>query len=164
MSQNQQQKSSSKKFTISVIVLILLGAAVIFTAAFVKREIVANVGDVKITKDELYDQLVDNYGEQTLDGMINEKIVNMEVKKEKISISDDEIQKEMDDYIEQSGGEEAFNSALQQQGMKKKDLEKDIVQYLSIQKILEPRIEKLRMMKSRNILRVIRPTLIKKNK
>ncbi|KRG10939.1 foldase [Virgibacillus soli] len=141
MSQNQQQKSSSKKFTISVVVLILLGAAVIFTAAFVKREIVANVGDVKITKDELYDQLVDNYGEQTLDGMINEKIVNMEVKKEKISISDDEIQKEMDDYIEQSGGEEAFNSALQQQGMKKKDLEKDIVQYLSIQKILEPRIE-----------------------
>ncbi|MBO0993900.1 peptidylprolyl isomerase [Bacillus sp. SD088] len=141
MSQHQQAKSSSKKFTISVIVLIILGAAVIFTTAFVKRDIVANVGDAKITKDELYEQLVDNYGEQTLDGMINDEIVKMEAKKEKVSISDDEINKEMDKYVEQSGGEEAFNSALQQQGLTKKDLEKDIVSFLSIQKILEPRID-----------------------
>lgn len=141
MSQHQQQKTSSKKFTISVIVLILIGAAVIFTAAFVKREIVANVGDVKITKDELHEQLMDNYGDQTLDAMINDKIVDMEIKKEKVSVSDDEIKKEMDKYIEQSGGEEAFNSALQQQGLQKKDVEKDIVRFLSIQKILEPRIE-----------------------
>ncbi len=47
----------------------------------------------------------------------------------------------MDKYVEQSGGEEAFNSALQQQGLTKKDLEKDIVSFLSIQKILEPRID-----------------------
>ncbi|MFS0614129.1 peptidylprolyl isomerase [Lederbergia ruris] len=141
MSQHQQQKTSSKKFTISVIVLILIGAAVIFTAAFVKREIVANVGDVKITKDELHEQLMDNYGDQTLDAMINDKIVDMEIKKEKVSVSDDEIKKEMDKYIEQSGGEEAFNSALQQQGLQKKDVKKDIVRFLSIQKILEPRIE-----------------------
>lgn len=141
MSQHQQQKTSSKKFTISVIVLILIGAAVIFTAAFVKREIVANVGDVKITKDELHEQLMDNYGDQTLDAMINDKIVDMEIKKEKVSVSDDEIKKEMDKYIEQSGGEEAFNSALQQQGLQKKDVKRDIVRFLSIQKILEPRIE-----------------------
>ncbi|GIN71933.1 foldase protein PrsA [Bacillus sp. J14TS2] len=141
MSQHQQPKSSSKKFAISVIVLIILGAAVIFTTAFVKRDIVANVGDAKITKDELYEQLVDNYGEQTLDGMINDEIVKMEAKKEKVSISDDEINQEMDKYVEQSGGEEAFNSALQQQGLTKKDLEKDIVSFLSIQKILEPRID-----------------------
>ncbi|MCJ7842593.1 peptidylprolyl isomerase [Lederbergia sp. NSJ-179] len=141
MSQNQQSITSSKKFTISVIVLILIGAAAIFTAAFVKREIVANVGDVKITKDELQDELVENYGDQTLDAMINDKIVDMEIKKAKVSVSDKDIKKEMDQYIEQSGGEEAFNSALQQQGLKKKDVEKNIVKMLSIKKILEPRIE-----------------------
>ncbi|WP_062107093.1 peptidylprolyl isomerase [Bacillus niameyensis] len=135
------QKPSNKKFTISVIVLIIIGVAAIFTTAFVKREIVANIDGEKITKAALQEKLVETYGSSTLDQMIDDMVVELEVKKAKITIPEKEINEEMDKFIEQSGGEEAFNTALQQQGMSKNDFKKNVEQYLSINKILEPRIE-----------------------
>ncbi|MBS4201974.1 peptidylprolyl isomerase [Bacillus sp. FJAT-49732] len=135
------EKKSSKKFTISVIILIVVGLAAIFTAAFSKREIVANVGGEKITQAELNDVLVKRYGQDTLDSLIEKKVIELEAKKEKVSISDKDKEKEMDSYIEQYGGKDAFNAALQQSGLSKKDIEQDVIQYLSIKKMLEPKIK-----------------------
>ncbi|MBS4219779.1 peptidylprolyl isomerase [Bacillus sp. FJAT-49711] len=135
------EKKSSKKFTISVIILIVIGLAAIFGAAFSKREIVANVGGEKITQAELNDALVKQYGQNTLNSMIEKKVIELEAKKEKISISDKEKQKEMDSYVEQYGGKDAFEAALQQSGITKKNIEEEVVQYLSIKKMLEPKIK-----------------------
>lgn len=135
------QKPSNQKFTISVIILIVIGVAAIFTTAFVKREIVANIDGEKITKAALQEKLVETYGSSTLDQMINDKVVELEVKKANITIPEKEINEEMDKLIEQYGGEEAFNTTLKQQGVSKKDFKKSVEQFLSINKILEPRIE-----------------------
>ncbi|MBW8350695.1 peptidylprolyl isomerase [Bacillus sp. IITD106] len=135
------EKKSSKKFTISVIILIVIGLAAIFAAAFSKREIAASVGGEKITQAELNEALVKRYGQDTLNSMIEKKVIEQEAKKEKVSISDKEKQKEMDSYIEQYGGKDAFEAALKQSGISKKDIEQDVIQYLSIKKMLEPKIK-----------------------
>ncbi|MEK4405425.1 peptidylprolyl isomerase [Sporosarcina sp. FSL K6-6792] len=104
-------------------------------------ETVATVGDEKITKDELYEVLVQSAGKEALTAMIDDKVVALELKKEKISISDKEVDAELAIYIENAGGQEAFDAALKQNTMTEKEFKENIIDYLSIRKILEPRIE-----------------------
>lgn len=132
---------SSKKFTISVIALVVVLLAAIFTAAFVKREIVATIDGEKITKEELHEELIQRYGSTVLDEMIEDKIIELELKKADVSVSKEEIEAEVEKTIEKLGGEESFNTALQTQGLTRKQFEKNVEEALMLEKILEPRIE-----------------------
>lgn len=104
-------------------------------------ETVATVGDDKITKDELYEVLVQSAGQEALTAMIDDKVVALELKKEKVSVSDKEVDAELAIYIENAGGQEAFDAALKQNAMTEKEFKENIVDYLSIRKIIEPRID-----------------------
>ena len=104
-------------------------------------ETVATVGDEKITKDELYEVLVQSAGQEALTAMIDDKVVALELKKEKVSVSDKEVDAELAIYVENAGGQEAFDAALKQNTMTEKEFKENIIDYLSIRKIIEPRIE-----------------------
>lgn len=136
-----KSKLSTKKFTISVIALVIIGAAIIFGAAFSKRDVVASVNGEKITKDDLYETLTDKYGASAVNALIEEKIIDMEAEKAKIKISDDDIAAEMQNYADSVGGQQALDMFMMQQGITKEDLEKEIVQYLKIEKLIGPKID-----------------------
>lgn len=104
-------------------------------------ETVATVEGEKISKDDLYDFLVKASGKEALEALIDEKVITLEAKKEKVKIDDKEIEKELDLYTENAGGEDALKNVLEQQGLTKDDLKSDIVKYLSIRKMVEPRIK-----------------------
>lgn len=133
-------KVSNKVFAIIVGAIVVIGLAVILIFSFTNREIVATVGDTKITKDELYDTLVKQGGANVLSQMIDAEIINQEVKKENIEVTDEEIDAEMENYMAQFGGEEMFEAALQQRGLTKDDLKGDIIQYVQIEKLVDSRI------------------------
>lgn len=105
------------------------------------EEVVAEVNGETISKDELYDLLVEQSGPQILDALIVEKIVEFEVEKEKIEVSDEDIQAEIDKMKEYYGGEEAFNMALAQSGMVEDDIKEDIKMNLKLKALVEPYIE-----------------------
>lgn len=136
-----KSKLSTKKFTISVIALVIIGAAIIFGAAFSKRDVVASVNGEEITKDDLYETLTDKYGASAVNALIEEKIIDMEAEKAKIKISDDDIAAEMQNYADSVGGQQALDMFMMQQGITKEDLEKEIVQYLKIEKLIGPKID-----------------------
>lgn len=102
---------------------------------------VATVGGEKISQEELNEILVRNYGEKTLEGMIDDKIIELEAKKEKITVSKEDIDEEFSNFVENAGGEDAFKAALEQSGMTEKQFKEDITQYLSIRKLIEPLVE-----------------------
>jgi len=104
-------------------------------------ETVATVGDEKITKDELYEVLVQSAGQEALTAMIDDKVVALELEKENVSVSDKEVDAELAIYVENAGGQEAFDAALKQNTMTEKEFKANIIDYLSIRKIIEPRIE-----------------------
>lgn len=104
-------------------------------------EVVATVDGEKITKEELYDVLVNASGGQALNALIDQKIVELEIKKEGIKISDEELQTEVDNFIEEAGGEEVFNEKLEETGLTMEDFEEEVTQYLSIRKLMEPLID-----------------------
>lgn len=131
-----------KKWLNSRLVVVLMALSLVVVAGCSnKDEAVATVNGEKITKEELTDILIQSYGESTLNSMIDDKIVELAVKEEDIKISKEDIDAEYADFVENTGGEEAFQNALAQTGMTDEQFRKDITQYLSIRKLIEPMVK-----------------------
>lgn len=103
-------------------------------------DVVARVNDEVITKDDLYNTLVDANGKQALDSLIADKIVELEVEKQDIQVTDENIQEEMKKYIDQYGDESTFEQALSMYGYTLEDIKSDIQKNLEIRALLEPEI------------------------
>ncbi|WP_432667708.1 peptidylprolyl isomerase [Wukongibacter baidiensis] len=102
------------------------------------KDIVASVGEEEITKEELYQSLVDQNGIEALEALITEKIVELEAKKENIEITEEDIGKEMKKIIDYYGNEDAFNQVLENAGYTNDDVIKNIKTSIEIEKLLVP--------------------------
>lgn len=131
----------NKKLLYSLLAIGLAAILFVVSTGFSDSETVATVEGDKITKDELYDVLVKNQGQEAMALLIEKKLVALEMKEGKLSVSDKEIDAEYATYVEGNGGEEAFAAALEQSGMTEKVFKENIVQFLSLQKLMEPRIK-----------------------
>lgn len=100
-------------------------------------ESVATVNGEKITKAELNEALTEQYGQEVLNNLIANKIVELEAKKQKVSVTKDEIEAEYKDYVDQYGGEESFKQLLSSYNMDVEDVKKDIKNYLLTKKVME---------------------------
>lgn len=130
-----------KKWLNSRLMVGLMAVSLVVVAGCSNGGSVATVGGEKISQEELNEILVRNYGEKTLEGMIDDKIIELEAKKEKITVSKEDIDEEFSNFVENAGGEDAFKAALEQSGMTEKQFKEDITQYLSIRKLIEPLVE-----------------------
>jgi foldase protein PrsA len=115
-------------------------AAIIISIFLLKNNVVAKVGSETISKDDLNELLVEQYGTAALDTLITNKMIEQESKKEKVTITDEEKAYELQALIDSYGGKEAFNLAIKENGMEQADIEKEVNQYITIKKLLEPRI------------------------
>lgn len=126
-----------------MIASIVLAAALIIVLVVQKDEnkkAVATVNGTKITKEQLYDKLVELGGESTLQSMITEELVNQEAEKAKVTVTEADIDAEIEDLKAQFGGEAAFNAALSQSSMTLEDLRESMPMQVKIRKILEPQV------------------------
>nr|WP_269438112.1 peptidylprolyl isomerase [Phosphitispora fastidiosa] len=85
--------------------------------------------------------MVKQNGQQALDALISQKVIELEAKKQKIVVSDEDIQKEMETYYETYGGEEAFAQTLEMSGYSLDDVKKELALNIKINKLLEPRVK-----------------------
>lgn len=129
--------SNTYKYGILAILLVLV---ISITGCEKNKEIVAKVNDEVITKDELYEALVEQNGEQVLGTLISEKIIDLEAKKHKIEVKDKEIEEKIETMKENFGGEEGLNQAMAYYGFSMNDLEKGMAMNIKIKKLLEPNI------------------------
>ncbi|MCT2194635.1 peptidylprolyl isomerase [Paenibacillus sp. p3-SID1389] len=138
----QAPTSSNKVWQIVSLVLAVLLVVVLIKPPFAtnKAEAVATVNGVEITKDRLYEELAANGGEQALTNLINQELVNQEAAKNNITITDADVDAEIETYKTQFGSEEALNQALEQYGMTMDDLLKQVEMELKLTKLLEPQI------------------------
>ncbi len=129
--------SNTCKYGILAILLVLV---ISITGCEKNKEIVAKVNDEVITKDELYEALVEQNGEQVLGTLISEKIIDLEAKKHKIEVKDEEIEEKIETMKENFGGEEGLNQAMAYYGFNMNDLEKGMAMNIKIKKLLGPNI------------------------
>lgn len=77
----------------------------------------------------------------SLTNLINQELVNQEAAKKNITVTDADIDAEIESYKTQFGSEDALNQALVQYGMSLDDLRKQVVMELKMTKLLEPQIK-----------------------
>ncbi|RLQ91421.1 peptidylprolyl isomerase [Planomicrobium sp. Y74] len=120
---------------------IIVASAIFLLVGFNKDEVVATVNGTDIEKDALYDQMVKTSGTEALDIMISNEIIRQEAEKADIEITQDELDAELAQYEEQYGGAEGLATALEGSGLTEEDLEKEMKNFLRVEKLIGPEIE-----------------------
>lgn len=127
---------NGKMITLALIV-VLIG---LFTYKVGPKLVPAVVGNTPVTRFELWSRLEKGYGAQTLDDMVNEKILDQAIAKAGIKVDQakfDAQLKSLESQFESAGG---LDEALKQRGLTRKDLEKQIRTQLSVEELLSDKI------------------------
>ena len=125
-----KKNKHTKIFVLSTFVI----ALALFISFVFKNLNVAKVNGEYISKLDYYNELNKQYGNTVLDDLITKKIIYQEAKKQNISVSDQEINDELDKIrksVEDQGS--TLEDVLQFQGVSYAQL----IENIKIQKILE---------------------------
>jgi len=102
---------------------------------------VGSVNGVKISKGDLYDTLIKGgNGESAVEGLITYELVNQEAQKKGITVTDADLNRELDVIKKSMGSEEAFQQALVQYKMTEDDLHADLLEQAQLRKLLSSQI------------------------
>lgn len=124
-------------FIILCAILILLAGC---GAGNTKADVVARVNGEDITKDDLYELMVKQSGEQALDALITQKMIELEAESENMVVSDEDIEKELEKYYEYYDGKEGFIQTIEASGYTLEEVKKDVVITIKTKMLLKPRI------------------------
>lgn len=124
-----------------IIVVLFIAIGIFLSAGLSKDKAVAKINGDSISKDELYDVMVEQYGAAAVEQLIADKIVASEAKKEKVTVTDKELNSEVDKLKESYGGEDVFDQMLASNNTSLDALKEDLKNYLTLRKLLIPQIE-----------------------
>ncbi|AZN39510.1 peptidylprolyl isomerase [Paenibacillus albus] len=105
------------------------------------NEAVGSVNGEAITKNDLYNAMATLGGEQTLNNLIQDKLVTQEAIKKGIVINENDIEAEIASIKKQFPSEADFEAALQQAGMTLEDLKKQTPMQIRIRKLVQPLVK-----------------------
>lgn len=122
---------SNKK---TYIIILLLG---LFLLAFYKKSlfIAAMVNGNPVTNLELLSKMNQQFREQTLNQIINEKLIMSESTKNHITVTPAEISQKITDLEKNVGGAQTLDTLLKQQGQTRDSLKQQLALQLTIEKL-----------------------------
>lgn len=118
--------------------IIVLIAGLLLLALYNKSWFIAATLDGQpITTLELFSRMNQQFRTQTLNQIINEKMILMEASKKSVIVSSSEIDQKLKDLENQVGGSEIFKSLLAQQGQTRDSLKEQLRLQLIIEKLYQ---------------------------
>lgn len=131
-----------KKFDVSIlsVSILLTGLAVlgVYQAGEQDRDpALVKAGNTSITQYQLYDEMKNLYGKQMLNEMVAESLITQEAKQQNISVTPEEVDKQVESMKQQVGSEEAFHDYLRNMGMDEKRLRKKLTVLMTRDKLLD---------------------------
>lgn len=131
--------SSVKNFRSSKNFYIILIIAGLLTLAIYKKDwfIAATVNSSPITNLELQIRLNQQFRTQTLNQLINEKIILNEAAKNKAIVTEAEVNKKISEIETSVGGAEGLDALLSQQGQTRQSIRQQIKLQLTIEKLYD---------------------------
>ena len=127
--------------SVSIVSLVALVALFVLYMDATKNEVVATVDKTEITKNQFYDEMKKASGQETLNTLTENVMVEKELEKQKITIDTKAIEKEKENVLKTFPDEESFEKALKENGLTVEKFEKDIVKYLKIDQVLKSRVK-----------------------
>jgi len=119
-------------FTILLVVGIGIGSVYA-----TQNNIVAKVNGVAISETELQEFLLQQGGSEALDSLIQQSIIKQESEKQTIQVSEADIDTELATLKASFDSEDAFNQALETNGMTLNDLRENILTNIQVIRLLE---------------------------
>jgi len=130
-----------KSMLIAVVSLMVL-IAVIACAFLLVDKSVAVVNGEKITKESLYQKMFSRSGQDVLEELISQKLIDQEAAKQGITVSEAEIQKQVDQFVaEQFPSREVFLMTLQQYQLTENDFRDSMRLDLLTKKLLAGKVQ-----------------------
>lgn len=118
--------------------LLVLILGLILLAVFKKSWFVAaTVNGTPITNLELFSKMNDQYRQQTLNQLINEKVIFEEAKKKNIVVDNNQINDKISELEKSVGGAQVLDSLLSQQGQTRDSLKQQLKVQLIIEKLYQ---------------------------
>lgn len=125
-------------FFTKVLIIVALGSALFLVARKYRGQFLAGmVNSIPVTRYELNQKMAEKYGQQTLDEIVSERLLNAEIKKNRVVVSEEEVGSEMAKIVKDYGGEEAFRAALSQYRLTEAKAKQSIKQSLGLKKLIE---------------------------
>jgi len=131
-------KALKKRQIVSILAIIALFALLYFKKSWF---VVTWVNNRPITRFEFNHQLEQQYGKKVLESLINQKLINQEAKKQKINITDEQIQENIGKIEKSLSGQISLDDALKAQGITREQLKSDMKLQLTIEKLVSQGIE-----------------------
>lgn len=129
--------SSLKNYKSSKGLYIGLAVAGLFLLALYRKDLIiaATVNGSPISNFEVLSRLNDQYRTQTLNQMVNEKIILDEARKSGVSVSENEINERISEVEKSVGGPQALETLLTQQGQSRASLKNQMKIQLTVEKM-----------------------------
>ena len=118
----------------NIILLIILVIAVLFWK-FKGYFVVALVNGQPISRWQLSDQLMKKYGSQTLDNIINERLILAAARQKGIFVKADEIDARVKQIEGRIAGQISLDDALKAQGLSREEFRRQLEIQISIEKL-----------------------------
>jgi len=95
----------------------------------------------EITMEDLKERLLQDYGKKELQQLITEKLVEKKAQEEKVKVGEEEIEKEIEEFIKRLGGKKNFQYFLYSQGINEEIFKRRIEFQILLKKLLKKRIQ-----------------------
>lgn len=117
------------------LIIVVLGLVAIFVSN--KGLLVAAVVNGRpIFRWQLTSVMISRFGQQTLESMISQALIDVEAKKAGIIVSQTDIAQKESDLVKSLGGDVSIDDILKYQGMTKADFEDQLRLQLTVEKLL----------------------------
>ena len=120
--------------------LIVIGCLAVLGVFWWKTDswpVVAMVNGIPVTRFELNQTLYKQGGQQVLDDIVTRRLIAHELAKKRVVVTDNEINRKIDEVKAQLGTEEQFNQALTMQGLTVDQVKEQIKLQLGLEKLVE---------------------------
>ncbi|CAM4385244.1 peptidylprolyl isomerase [Paenibacillus tarimensis] len=140
------KKGPSGGMILSYVLAVMLVGAIVqppfASSAEEKSAVVATVNGVAISKQDLYDKLVEQETTRALlDNMISEELIRQDLEGAGVTASEDEINAELDKIKQNFPTEEDFQLALEQNNLTLEALKKQIETQVKIDNMLSAKVQ-----------------------
>lgn len=133
-----KKKGINTIFFIKLLLVIAVGILVFLLIQKNKNLfVVGTVNKSPISRWELNAKMSEKYATQTFEEIVSERLLNENLKKNKIEVSAKEVQDELAKIKIQYGGEEQFKAAIAQFGMTEAKALESIKQSIGLKKLIE---------------------------
>lgn len=101
----------------------------------------ATVGYTPISRFSIWNKMETAYGAQTLDDLVNEKVLDAALAKQNVKVDQAKVDEQLQSLEKQFESVGGLDEALKQRGLTREDLKKQIVTQLSVEEILKDKVQ-----------------------